>query len=233
HDHKFDPITQKDHYRFFAFYNNVPELGEDGRVANAVPMIPAPTDDQRRQARVLEAAIGALEPRVDRRRQSAKVNLEVLRRGAVAAPPEGANLYLDCESATEFAALAADGVAGQSCVAGDARAKPEAGTPVPVWRRGPITFSAWVRPDGEASGPLLSTMDYATNPASVGYGKGIELRLEAGELEFRWADRFPAYSVRVRSEGAKIRPRQWTHIALVYAGITSKDALRVQASWVR
>src|SRR4029453_17241393 len=101
HDHKFDPLTQKDHYRFFAFYNNVPELGEDGRVANAVPMIPAPTDDQRRQARVLEAAIGALEPRVDRRRQSAKVNLEVLGRGAVAAPPEGANLYLACESATE------------------------------------------------------------------------------------------------------------------------------------
>jgi hypothetical protein len=125
-------------------------------------------------------------------------------------------------------------VTGQSCVTGDARAKPEAGgTPVPVWRRGPITFSAWVRPDGEASGPLLSTMDYATNPASVGYGKGIELRLEGGELEFRWADRFPAYSVRVRSEGAEIRPGQWTHIALVYAGVSSKDDLRVQASWVR
>jgi hypothetical protein len=76
HDHKFDPITQKDHYRLFAFYNNVPELGEDGRVANAVPMIPAPTDDQQRRARVLEAAIGALEPKVGRRRQSAHVNLE-------------------------------------------------------------------------------------------------------------------------------------------------------------
>ena len=146
-----------------------------------------------------DRGIGA---KVDRRRQSAKMNLEVLGRGAVAAPPEGANLYLACESATEFAALAADGVAGQSCVTGDARAKPG----VPGERRpgrgggGRMTFSAWVRPDGEASdGPLLSTMDYATNPASVGYGKGIELRLEGGELEFRWADRFPAYSVRVRS----------------------------------
>ncbi len=41
HDHKFDPITQRDHYRFFAFFNNVPEMGEDGRVANAVPLISA------------------------------------------------------------------------------------------------------------------------------------------------------------------------------------------------
>ena len=51
HDHKFDPITQRDHYRFFAFFNNVPESGEDGRVANAVPMMPAPTAEQQRQMR--------------------------------------------------------------------------------------------------------------------------------------------------------------------------------------
>ena len=78
--------------------------------------------------------------------------------------------------------------------------------------------TAGLRPDREASGPLLSTIDYATNPASTGYGKGIELRLESGELEFRWADRFPAYSIRVRSDGAGIRAGQWTHIALVYSG---------------
>jgi hypothetical protein len=233
HDHKFDPITQKDHYRFFAFYNNVPELGEDGRVANAVPMIPAPTDEQRKRSEVLQAAIEALEPNVDRRRQSAKVNPGALGRGTLAAPPEGASLYLACDSKAEFPALSADGVSGQSCVVGDSGAKPEAGGTVPVWRRGPITFSVWVRPDGDSSGPLLSTMDYATNPASVGYGKGIELRLEGGELEFRWAERFPAYSVRVRSEGAEIRAGQWTHLTVVYAGVSSKDDLRVQAAWVR
>ena len=30
HDHKFDPITQKDYYRLYAFFNNVPENGLDG-----------------------------------------------------------------------------------------------------------------------------------------------------------------------------------------------------------
>ena len=28
HDHKFDPISQRDFYRFFAFFNNVPEKGD-------------------------------------------------------------------------------------------------------------------------------------------------------------------------------------------------------------
>jgi hypothetical protein len=233
HDHKFDPITQKDHYRFFAFFNNVPELGEDGRVANAVPMIPAPTAEQQQRERVLEAEIEVLARKVDRQRRSARTSFAALKSDPETAQPAGSSLFLACESSTEFAALAPEGVAGNSCVSSDGGAKPESGTPVPVWRRGPITFSIWVRPDGEASGPLLSTMDYATNPASTGYGKGIELRLEGGELEFRWADRFPAYSVRVRSVGAEVRAGQWTHLALIYSGVSSKDDLRVQASWVR
>ena len=43
HDHKFDPIPQRDYFRLFAFFNNLPDHGEDGRAANAYPTLPAPT----------------------------------------------------------------------------------------------------------------------------------------------------------------------------------------------
>jgi len=33
HDHKYDPITQRDFYELFAFFNNVPEQGKDGDLA--------------------------------------------------------------------------------------------------------------------------------------------------------------------------------------------------------
>ncbi len=33
HDHKYDPITQRDFYQLFAFFNNVPEKGKDGDIA--------------------------------------------------------------------------------------------------------------------------------------------------------------------------------------------------------
>ena len=39
HAHKYDPITQKEFYQFFAFFNTVPEVGLDGRVGNARPFL--------------------------------------------------------------------------------------------------------------------------------------------------------------------------------------------------
>ena len=35
HTHKFDPISHKEFYQFFAFFNSVPEQGLDGRTGNA------------------------------------------------------------------------------------------------------------------------------------------------------------------------------------------------------
>ena len=38
HDHKYDPISQQDFYRLFAFFHNVPEKGKDGSIAPAPNM---------------------------------------------------------------------------------------------------------------------------------------------------------------------------------------------------
>ncbi|MEJ7709065.1 MAG: DUF1549 domain-containing protein [Pyrinomonadaceae bacterium] len=47
HNHKYDPVTQKDFYRFYAFFNTVEEEGLDGRNGNAKPFLPLPTDQQK------------------------------------------------------------------------------------------------------------------------------------------------------------------------------------------
>ncbi len=60
HDHKYDPFTMKDFYRFYAFFNNIPERGLDGNKGNSVPLIKVPTPEQEKAlktARIdLEAA---------------------------------------------------------------------------------------------------------------------------------------------------------------------------------
>src|SRR6185436_11944311 len=46
HDHKYDPITQRDFYSLYAFFHNVPEKGKDGvRERNPDPYLTVATAD--------------------------------------------------------------------------------------------------------------------------------------------------------------------------------------------
>lgn len=57
HTHKFDPISQKEFYQFYAFFNSVPEVGLDGRTGNAAPILSLPTDEQKAEQQWLIGAI--------------------------------------------------------------------------------------------------------------------------------------------------------------------------------
>jgi hypothetical protein len=61
HDHKYDPIAQRDFYRFFAFFNNISEKGLDGRTGNAEPYLPLPSPEQKARQDELKAEIKAHE----------------------------------------------------------------------------------------------------------------------------------------------------------------------------
>ena len=58
HDHKFDPISQREYYQLSAFFNQVDEDGLDGQTGNARPHLPAPDREQaaREQALLDELA---------------------------------------------------------------------------------------------------------------------------------------------------------------------------------
>src|SRR5262249_49509889 len=64
HDHKYDPITQREFYQIYAFFNNVPENGLDGSRGNAAPMIKAPSKRQLDAIANLEADILGLEAKL-------------------------------------------------------------------------------------------------------------------------------------------------------------------------
>ncbi|MFM9962617.1 MAG: PSD1 and planctomycete cytochrome C domain-containing protein [Planctomycetaceae bacterium] len=57
HDHKYDPLTQREYYQLYAFFHNVPENGLDGRKGNAEPLLKIPTEDQQKQLAELANSI--------------------------------------------------------------------------------------------------------------------------------------------------------------------------------
>ena len=61
HDHKYDPISQRDFYRFYAFFNSIDEKGLDGVQGNAAPVLLLPDATQRPRIEEVKARIAALE----------------------------------------------------------------------------------------------------------------------------------------------------------------------------
>ena len=46
HDHKFDPLSQKEFYQLAAYFNNVPDRGRYFKYGNTPPVVHAPTKVQ-------------------------------------------------------------------------------------------------------------------------------------------------------------------------------------------
>jgi hypothetical protein len=57
HDHKFDPISQKDYYQLTAFFNNIKELGMTGDDGNYGPMLPLMDGETEQILKQLESQI--------------------------------------------------------------------------------------------------------------------------------------------------------------------------------
>ena len=64
HDHKYDPISQKDFYQLYAFFNGVAEKGLDGARGNAAPVMSVGTPAQNQEIAKLTSAIDAIEKKL-------------------------------------------------------------------------------------------------------------------------------------------------------------------------
>jgi len=224
HDHKFDAVTQRNYYQLFAFFNNVPEHGEDGRVANAVPMMPAPTREQQSALAAQQRELAALDAALTVARSRWQWSDEDRRKVETLSAAARKSVEMD-----RSAVLLLNETESRAATDPDVAEPPP--SPSPTAQKIPaakldfsnkegLTLALWLRP--AATNPrdvaLFSGINYIGSPADAAYGKGRELRLIDGELELRICDRYPAYSVIVRSTGAGLRPDEWRHVAVTYAG---------------
>ena len=88
HDHKYDPVTQREFYEFYAFFHNVPEKGTGARYGNSDPVITFPTADQRARQQELARQLAVVEQEVAEQEEStagfvaAREKMAVLRKRA-------------------------------------------------------------------------------------------------------------------------------------------------------
>jgi hypothetical protein len=223
HDHKFDPVTQRDYYRMYAFFNNVPEHGEDGRVANAVPWIPAPTPEQEAALAAQVRELAALDTELEGARAAWRWN-EAAR----------GRMREWAEAAEDDSAVELPGTTSPGGSASGPSAAPQPAPKIPAASldfagKAGATLTAWLRPaaDNPRDVAVVSSLDWSGSPADAQYGRGRELRLIDGELEWRMSQRYPVYALVVRTEGADLRAGEWRQVAVSHAGGKQAAAVRI------
>jgi uncharacterized protein DUF1553/uncharacterized protein DUF1549/concanavalin A-like lectin/glucanase superfamily protein/cytochrome c len=149
HNHKFDPITQKEFYQLFAYFNNVPEHGKFRRVGNSPPYIAAPLPAQDAQLKRLDEELAAasaaytkLQPDVTRAQREWERALKASAPVEGWAPTRGLVAYYSFDS----------DLIPQVAVLHDARDRRSAVYAL----RGDVTGTASTRQDEKTGAPILA-----------------------------------------------------------------------------
>jgi hypothetical protein len=215
HDHKYDPIFQKDFYRLFAYFNRIPnEKGFAYNYGNEEPYIKAPLPKQQRTLRDMDSQIAAqqkhyeeLQPRI--RKAQAKWERQISGSTTDWTVTNGLVFRSDSK-------LTSPDVPADTSPAGAA------------WRfdnnhflniqrdianfgyMDPFTFAAWIKPETDKGAILSQSEDYFE-------GMGHGLYLIDGKLRLHIVLRWTDLALRVETVN-KVKQGGWQHVAVTYDG---------------
>jgi hypothetical protein len=229
HDHKYDPITQKDFYSFFAFFNHVPENGIDGRDFNSVPHIPAPREPERIQLEAADAkvaattqALAAVQPAIDAGLATLDESFKSIE--TPKSLDDGLRVHLPLDGDTIDATEACGGVAafldgdakyadGLHGRAGDFDGKRfiAVGDVASFEKDEDFSFGAWVKPAGDCDAAFIARMDEKDKE------RGYNLYWQRGLIHLQFMHEVPGNMITLVSK-SPAPPDQWHHVFATYDG---------------
>ncbi len=246
HNHKYDPVTQKEYYQLFAYFNNIPEYGRAVRGANSPPVMPAPTREQQRQLERLNQSLAEAEKRFAsyetqwlRAKRSweeslANHNPQHWFPGAALV----AHFSFDERNAAGqgtgvlFEQLAGESAPGRIGRAAkfDGQRSLEAGQLADFSSNDRFTLSAWIYPSSERGGVIIArAQDIASQvdrSPGARLGKGYGLRLEEGKVHFNLVHDWADDAIRVAAE-TRLAPDEWHHVLATYDGSRLASGARI------
>jgi len=226
HEHKYDPLTQKDYYRFFAFFNNVPEHGRAIKYGNSPPFILTPTNDQQEQLQKLDQEIAQAErefqarlPEIEKLQSQWEKSLH---KSAPRqwAPTRQQQVHLPLYAKGKFVGGTPSfgpGVVGLAA-SFDGNRFIEAGNYADFGFYDKFSFSVWIYPTAE-TGAILSRT--AETPRS----EGIDLRIHESKLQLNLVKRWLDDALRVETK-TKLALNTWHHVVATYDGSRVAEGVR-------
>ncbi|MDA1092150.1 MAG: DUF1553 domain-containing protein [Acidobacteria bacterium] len=239
HDHKFDPITQKEFFEVLANFNNIPERGKAFKYVNSPPLITAPTREQQAEIDALDAqlvearaALGALDAEAAAAMAGWEASLPSagrvdwsLRDGLLAYHAFEGDLA-GTQTTADNPAVLEDGqprfVAGRigSAASFDGERFVNAGASPDLGYDDAFSLAAWIHPTA-STGVIVSRAE-GGDQGETGWG----LYLENGKIRL-------SLSTRVLDDGvaaetvATVALNQWQHVVATYDGSKAPGGMRV------
>ena len=242
HDHKYDPFTQADYYRFAAFFDNVPDkvVGySQGRMAE--PLLEVPSAAQAAERAALSARKEELERLLAERGAAADGAVAAWEdslppEARTAAEPEGLVARFPCDDAGPAIADVVPGGAGASVKGAFATREGRVGGALefdgathavvadgPAFEAdAPFSIAAWVFPTSREASTVLSKIDEADA------FRGWDMILEEGKVACHVVHRWPERAFKVITK-EPLSLDAWHHVAIVYDGSRRASGAKV---WV-
>jgi len=241
HDHKYDPLTQKDYYSLFAFFQNIDESGQTTFFTNAMPVPTLLLSDATTDAKLAELRrrICEKEKLLDEERAKAQPAFaEWLRQRPKYLPVPGlvGSFSFDEIKQNQIVNSAdtkkpAHAIEGPKLVPGKrgnaVELNGENGFHFPnlghFSRVDPFSLSLWVRAPSQA--PRFVVVHHSKAAIDAG-SRGYELLLERGRVAFGLHHMWPRNSLKVITKKA-LPINTWTHVAVTYDGSSRAAGVRI------
>ncbi len=224
HDHKYDPISQKEYYQLSAFFNNIDEHGLYSHFTETAPT-PAMwlyEADQEVRHRELLARVAEQEAEVERVGRAARDRF--LNSGTtwdLAAPQPVASFPFDpLQPQGDYRPV--PGPVGTAIEFGGDDAYVCQG--VGAFRRTtPFSLALWMRPTALLPRMVVVHRSRAAEDAAF---RGYSLVLDQGYPTFSLVHFWPGNAIQVRST-QPIPADTWTHLTVTYDGSSQAHGLRI------
>lgn len=243
HDHKFDPITQKDFYSMAAFFRNTTQPPKDGNVKDTKPVVYLPlTNDEKRFAELPGEIAAGKKALADRRGGAAKDfelwiakatadQLEVSPDALAVRLPldEGAGVDVKAETFEQEVSFKAtgpiewhDGGKFGRAPAFTNKAHFDLGDVAAVERDQPFSVGAWVNvPAGLKEGAIVARMDDRQGM------QGWELFVQGPKFGVQLAAKEPVGNIRAVAKNNTVRTDKWQHVLVTYDGSGTAAGFRL------
>ena len=228
HDHKFDPVSQREYYSLIAYFNNIKESGRAVKFGNSEPWVVAPTKEQRVRLaeldRRIEMARKALDgANVDAALKDPRHFRKSLGSSVVVSRGMTHRFSFD-ETARKRKAESGkpryvDGVEGKA-VSLDGNSVLTLGRAGDIYAQRRSTVAFWLNPAIVRTGVVLSRQTRNTRRP------GLAVEMHKGKLRFYIITRWLAGVAAVEST-ADIPKDRWTHITLTNDGSQSAVGMKV------